>query len=109
FNNNNNLNVTLVYELTQNKFKSNNVTGGTLSSLSLGYYGLGLASQYSGGSGYSKHTLVSYVGRVNYTFMNRYILTATYRIDGSSKFAIDNKYSSFPSVAFGWQLLNEPF
>ena len=51
----------------------------------------------------------SYFGRVNYGFSNKYLLTATLRADGSSRFGANNKYGYFPSVALGWNLSNEDF
>ena len=54
-------------------------------------------------------TLVSYFARVNYTLLSRYLLTATFRQDGSSRFSKDNRWSSFPSVALGWKLKEENF
>ena len=52
--------------------------------------------------------LVSFFGRVNYSYDNRYMLTATLRRDGSSKF-VNNKWGLFPSVALGWNIANEGF
>ena len=53
--------------------------------------------------------LVSFFGRLNYHFMDRYLLTATLRRDGSSRFSSNNRWGLFPSVAFAWTLLNEPW
>lgn len=53
--------------------------------------------------------LLSYFGRVNYDFKNRYLLTATYRADGSSKFLGKNRWGYFPSAAFAWKLSEEKF
>ncbi len=53
--------------------------------------------------------LQSFFGRINYAYNNRYLLTATMRADGSSKFGDNNKYGYFPSVALGWNLSNEGF
>ena len=53
--------------------------------------------------------LVSFFGRLNYHFMDRYLLTATLRRDGSSRFSSNNRWGTFPSVAFAWTLLNEPW
>ena len=52
---------------------------------------------------------ISYLGRVNYSFDNRYIATFTFRRDGSSKFIGDNKYGNFPAVGLGWNVINEEF
>lgn len=56
-----------------------------------------------------RHTLLSYYGRLNYTFDSRYLLTATFRRDGSSRFAKDKRWGTFPSVALAWRLSNERF
>ena len=53
--------------------------------------------------------LLSYFGRVNYNYANRYLLTATMRRDGSSKFMTRNKWANFPSASIAWQLGNENF
>lgn len=54
-------------------------------------------------------TLASFLGRVNYTLLGRYLLTASIRADGSSKFAKGNKWASFLSGALAWKLSEEPF
>lgn len=56
-----------------------------------------------------RHTLLSYYGRLNYTFAERYLLTATFRRDGSSRFASGNRWGTFPSVALAWRVANESF
>lgn len=53
--------------------------------------------------------LVSFFGRLNYNLMDRYLLTATLRRDGSSRFSKNNRWGMFPSVAFAWSIINEPF
>ncbi|MFD0990098.1 SusC/RagA family TonB-linked outer membrane protein [Mariniflexile jejuense] len=53
--------------------------------------------------------LLSFFGRVNYGFKNRYLITATYRADGSSKFLGDNQWGYFPSAAFAWKISEENF
>jgi iron complex outermembrane receptor protein len=55
------------------------------------------------------NSLVSYFGRLNYTLMERYMLTATFRADGSSKFSEDNHWGYFPSVALAWKINEEKF
>ncbi|NMR34290.1 TonB-dependent receptor [Chryseobacterium aquaticum] len=57
----------------------------------------------------SSLSLLSYFARVNYNYDNRYLLTATVRRDGSSKFGPDNKYGVFPSVAAAWRVSQEGF
>jgi len=58
---------------------------------------------------YTKYELQSYFGRINYTLFNKYLLTATMRIDGSSKFGKNNKYGYFPAFAAKWKILEENF
>lgn len=54
-------------------------------------------------------TLLSVFGRAIYSYDNRYLLTATFRRDGSSRFGSDNRYGNFPSIAAGWNISNEKF
>ena len=53
--------------------------------------------------------LISFFGRLNYNFMERYLLTATLRRDGSSRFSENNRWGLFPSAALAWTISNEPF
>ena len=53
--------------------------------------------------------LISFFGRLNYNFMDRYLLTATLRRDGSSRFSEKNRWGLFPSAALAWTISNEPF
>ena len=55
------------------------------------------------------NSLVSYFGRLNYTLLERYMLTATFRADGSSKFSEENHWGYFPSVALAWKINEEKF
>lgn len=56
-----------------------------------------------------ENALVSFLGRINYTFKNTYVLTASVRRDGSSKFNPNNRYGTFPSAALAWKIKNESF
>ncbi len=57
----------------------------------------------------SEDYLISYLGRVNYNYDNRYLLTASIRADGSSKFAKGNRWGVFPSFSLGWRIDQEQF
>lgn len=57
----------------------------------------------------SRSTLLSFYGRLNYSFNDRYLLTATVRRDGSSRFGPNNRYGTFPSVALAWRINQEHF
>ena len=56
-----------------------------------------------------RHVMLSYYGRVNYSFDGKYLLTATVRRDASSPFSKDTRWGTFPSVALGWTLTEEPW
>jgi TonB-dependent starch-binding outer membrane protein SusC len=56
-----------------------------------------------------KWSLLSYLARVNYTFKDKYLLTATIRTDGSSRFGANQRYGTFPSAAIAWRASQEPF
>ena len=56
-----------------------------------------------------RHVMLSYYGRINYSFDGKYLLTATIRRDASSRFSKDTRWGTFPSVALGWTLTEEPW
>ena len=66
----------------------------------------GTDKAYGSGSGFS---LVSFFGKVNYTYADRYLASLTVRRDGSSRFGKNNKYGTFPSVSLGWRISEEAF
>ncbi len=68
--------------------------------------GTGTAQAYGSGQGYS---LVSFFGKLNYTYDDKYLLSLTVRRDGSSRFGKNNRYATFPSVSAGWRLSRENF
>ena len=71
--------------------------------------GAGAYPKPSVGSSASKDEMASFFGRVNYSFKDRYLLTATLRADGASNFAQNNRWGYFPSVALGWRFTEEEF
>lgn len=81
-----------------------NLPNNLLSELNLGDAGTQVVQ---GGAGH--WALLSYFGRLNYGFSDRYLFTGTLRADGSSRFGANNKFGYFPSLAFGWRLSNEKF
>lgn len=71
---------------------------------------VGVASSLDAYSGsLSNHAMESYFGRATFSYKDRYVLTATLRTDGSSKFARDNRWGWFPSVSLGWNISKENF
>jgi TonB-linked SusC/RagA family outer membrane protein len=73
------------------------------------WYSLGSASSQSVTSGFTQWTMMSWLGRVNYSFRDRYLLTASLRYDGSSRLAQGHKWVAFPSVALAWRISEEGF
>ena len=71
--------------------------------------GSGVQTSYLVSSGYAKNTLSSYAVRLNYTFKDKYLFTASNRWDGSSVLSKENKWQNFPSVALGWKISKESF
>ena len=67
------------------------------------------ASIINGSGNKEEWSLLSYLGRINYAYKDRYLLTATVRRDGSSRFAVNHKWAVFPSVSVGWRLSEEAF
>ncbi|MFD2936714.1 TonB-dependent receptor [Spirosoma flavum] len=101
------LTVTALYEQQQGQGMSVNARANSLSTYALGYYNLSLGTTQQTSSGYSADALQSYMGRVNYAYKDKYLFTASVRTDGSSH--LTQKYSTFPSLAVGWNLSKESF
>lgn len=70
---------------------------------------LNAGTMYSLTSDESEYSMISYLGRVNYAYDNRYLLTATIRSDGSSRFGANKRWGTFPSVSVGWRISQEKF
>ncbi|WP_286590815.1 TonB-dependent receptor [Sphingobacterium sp. N143] len=76
----------------------------------LEYNNLGLASSITGvNSAKAENLVISFFGRVNYAYADKYLLTATLRRDGSSRFSPNHRWGTFPSAAFAWKINNEGF
>ncbi|MCM4167401.1 TonB-dependent receptor P3 [Arenibacter antarcticus] len=85
-------------------------TSGSGSGLPDGIFVLGASTQDMSVSGTEwNHTLASQFGRIHYNYDERYLLSATVRRDGSSRFAEKNKWAVFPSLAMAWRISNESF
>lgn len=96
-----------LYEVQSGTSKGFIATAKGLSTYGLGYYNLGLGNAQQTSSSYTADALVSYMARVNYSFQDKYFLTASVRTDGSSH--LIQKYSTFPSVGLSWNATNEDF
>lgn len=74
------------------------------------WYSLAAAQTVESVSSYAEsNTLISMYGRINYNYADKYLLTATVRRDGSSRFGSGNKWGIFPSVAASWRISQEDF
>lgn len=87
---------------------SDNYGNGAFPSSSFGLINSG-TDIYAGSIGYNGYALESYFGRVALNWDNRYVLNATVRRDGSSRFSKEHRYGTFPSASFAWRIINEPF
>lgn len=100
---------------TSSSKRSSNYTkaqGDRFASDDLGYYDLGGAAAIEKsvlGSDFYAYSLMSFIGRVNYSYQDKYHLTATARYDGSSRFAAGHRWGVFPSVSAAWDITREDF
>ncbi len=101
--------VTGVYEQSRNTYESFTGNGSGVDPITVGYHNLGIAKTQTVTSSWSQYSLRSLLGRVSYTLLNRYLLTVSYRADGTSKFQDPNKWGYFPSAALAWKLSEESF
>ncbi|HWV72632.1 MAG TPA: TonB-dependent receptor [Pseudosphingobacterium sp.] len=67
------------------------------------------AARITGGTDKSDWSLISYLARANYSYLEKYLVTATVRTDGSSRFGVNNRWGTFPSLALGWRASEETF
>jgi hypothetical protein len=63
----------------------------------------------SWGESVDEWSIISYLGRINYAFNDKYLLTASMRSDGSSRFGINKRFATFPSIAGAWRISDEAF
>lgn len=104
------LNTTLVYSLFMDRYENYMMQRRNFSTDEFRFYNIDAGSDIRNAEGgFSKQTLMSYTGRINYTFRDKYLLTLTGRYDGSSILAKDNKWAFFPSAAFAWRIIDEGF
>ncbi|WP_053058204.1 TonB-dependent receptor [Pedobacter sp. BMA] len=107
-----NFGATLLQSSSLNRDESSSLTGSKISLPGALWYGLNSANVTAldgFDSNLSKSTLVSYMARINYSFNNRYLLTASARWDGASQLAEGNKWDFFPSAALAWRIEQEDF
>ena len=109
FNRNHRLNITAVFEQELNDNLDANLTGRRLVSSIIGYNNLAFANSVTAPIDRSRTVMMSLLGRVNYVLMDRYMITASWRYDGSSRLASGNYWEQFPSVALAWNMKQESF
>jgi TonB-linked SusC/RagA family outer membrane protein len=102
------LKVFAIVEATSNTSNIFTAKGSGLTTATTGYNNLGLNTSQSISSGYGNWAILSYVGRLDYSFKDKFLLNATYRADGSSKFQND-KWGYFPSLGAGYKISEESF
>ena len=103
-----NLVATGVWEATKSTTTGMGISGTDLVNEGVGWWNVQNANIISASNSYSNWALLSGVGRVMYNYADRYMLTGTFRADGSSRFT-NNKWGYFPSIAAAWTVTNEKF
>ena len=105
-----NLSLTGLQSIQRDRDERSSISVNGIPVESASYHRLGDANQITGANtDLIEWTLLSYMGRVNYDYKEKYLFTATVRMDGSSRFGANTKFGIFPSFAFGWNLSEEPF
>ena len=106
-----NINVVALYSAEQNKFNSSAMWARDIPASAFQFYNLGQANGEFGirDGVYNLWGLVSYMGRLMYSYDDRYMLSATLRSDGSSRLAPGHKWHTYPAVSAGWNIGNESF
>lgn len=103
------INAVVAMETQKYTWESLNGSASNLKFAELKYDNLAQAGSVSAGSDYSMWALLSYLGRINYSLLDKYMLSVSVRRDGSSKFSKENRFSTFPAGAIAWNAANEEF
>ncbi|MGE4586160.1 MAG: TonB-dependent receptor, partial [Mangrovibacterium sp.] len=101
------INMLVGYSVQENSYEGTNLTATGFPNDMVHTLNAGTPSE--GGTEASKWRMVSYIGRANYSYKNKYLFTATIRRDGCSRFGSDNKWGYFPSGSFAWKASEERF
>jgi TonB-linked SusC/RagA family outer membrane protein len=108
-----NINVVALYSAEQNRFTRSRMEATDIPADHFQFYNLGQAGGQliinPGDQQYELWGLMSYMGRVMYSYDDKYMLTATVRSDGSSRLAEGHKWHTYPAVSVGWNIAREPF
>jgi len=107
------LGVTLMQSAEDQFSTYNSVSGQNMTADYMQYYNLGMAKDgvavNANAQSYYEKALLSYMGRINYSFDSRYMLTATFRSDGASVLSAGHKWHTYPALALAWNVKNESF
>ena len=103
------VNATGLFSIQEDESQSNQFRNNTIAADLLQYFNPTYGANLVGEGEYGKWDILSYMGRLNYSFNDRYLLTLAVRVDGSSRLAPGNKYNTFPSAAVAWNLSKESF
>jgi TonB-linked SusC/RagA family outer membrane protein len=112
-----NINVTALYSSEQVTYNSSSLSRRNLAGDTFQYYNLGQTSTGSNdditldpnSQSYTQSGLMSYMGRIMYSYDDRYLISATFRSDASSRLAPGHKWHSYPAVSAGWNISRESF
>jgi TonB-linked SusC/RagA family outer membrane protein len=100
---------TLLYGIQKTRFVFDSTSAQNIPYDEASFYAIGQGDNYQAATGLTETALQSYMGRVNYTFLNRYTVMGAVRRDGSSVLAPGRKWTTFPTVGVAWQLGDESF
>ena len=98
-----------LFSLQEQVSQGNEFRNNTILSDDLQYFNPTFGANLVGEGDYEKWSILSYMGRLNYSFYDKYLLTLTMRVDGSSRLAPGNKFKTFPSAAVAWNIHRETF
>ncbi|MCR4700421.1 MAG: TonB-dependent receptor [Bacteroidaceae bacterium] len=102
--------ITLMQSATKKHYDTMSMSNSALTSDSELWYNLGTpADNMNAGTDYTESQMASYMARLNYSFMDKYLLTASIRRDGSSVLSAGHKWNNFGSIALGWRIDQEEF
>ncbi|MEX8547378.1 MAG: TonB-dependent receptor [Mucilaginibacter sp.] len=104
-----NIGFTGLYSLQEYQSQLTGLSYSNVAANFIQYYNPSLGANLTGNGDYQKWDILSYMGRLNYGYDNKYLLTATVRSDGSSRLAPGNKYHLFPSASVAWNISQESF
>jgi len=104
-----NIGVTLLQSASSSHYETGSMTANVASAMELWYNISSNGDITAYGTGLTDTQMASYMARINYGFMDKYLLTASMRWDGASQLSEGHKWASFPSVALGWRIDQENF